>query len=663
MTDESLLWIFREEAGERLARMSVTLLAAERGGAAAAEIDELFRDVHSIKGSAGMLGFDDVGVLAGTIETALEATREQGALPAALVPALLRAMDAIRAAIDGDPSDLADAGRALEAPYAEALAPEAEPDATAPSVPAPPDDDAPLPVRAAPLPAAPRAVRVPTARLDGLLDTVGETALHRSRLDHLVGPRGVHDEALEEELEHGRVLASELYDTVLELRTLPLESIVGSLSRAVRDVGAEAGRRARLETEGTETALDRTLLDGLTETLVHLLRNSVSHGIEPAEERIAAGKPPEGRILVSAERRGSRVAIIVADDGRGVSPEVLARAEREGSLVDVLSEAGFSTATDVTDLAGRGVGLDAVRRHVESLGGSLLVDSQPGAGTQTTLLLPLTLAVDDVLVFARGDARFSLPLASVDAVVRRGAVHRLGREAKLDVDGEAIPLVDIADALGSEAPVLDAEGPAIVVRAGDRRLVVACDRLLGDQQAIVKSLGPLLALVPGYLGVAQLGDGELAPLLEPARLVHGGTAAPVRVRAAQVTAEPPRPTVLVVDDQPTVRELERTILESAGYRVVTAGNGREALAVLDRDEPIACIVSDVQMPVMDGLEMLEAIRARPAFASLPVVIVTSRQDDEARARGAEAGADAWVVKSRFDQQALLDTVARLLAPA
>jgi two-component system chemotaxis sensor kinase CheA len=643
VTDEALLAIFRAEVAERLEAISVVLLAAERDGAGSGEIADLFRHVHSIKGSAGMVGLPEVGALAGAMEAALDPARREGALPRDVVPALLRATDAIQAAVAGDPSDLEGATDALERP------------AAAP-VPVPPSV-----VRAAGPAAGPASVRVPAARLDGLLDTVGETALHRWRLDDLVGPRGVHDEALDDELERGRVLASDLYDTVLALRTLPLDTIVTALARAVRDVARLAGRPARLETRGGQTPLDRALLDGLTEILVHLIRNAVSHGLESPEERTAAGKPLEGRIVISAERRANRVAIACADDGRGVAPEVVAAAGSAERLVDVLTAPGFSTAAEVTELAGRGVGLDAVRRHVESLGGEIAIDSRPGAGMVVTLLLPLTLAVEEVLVFERGAARLSLPLASVQRVIRSESVQRVQGRVTVEVEEEAVRLVDVADVLGGDAPATPDHAPAIVVWVGAERIALACDRLLGDQQAIVRGLGPLLARVPHYLGVALLGDGSLAPLVDPAQLLRTAVDVVARDRAPALAAERRRPTVLVVDDQPTVVELERTILESAGYDVVVAGDGREALAVLDRGDPIDCVVSDIQMPVMDGLEMLDEIRRRPTLGSLPVVVVTSREDEASRSLGAQAGADAWLVKSRFDQQALLETVRRLLA--
>ena len=649
--DERLLEIFREESLERVERMSTVLLAAEAGNGGADAIGELFRDAHSIKGSAGMFGRDDVGSLAGAMEDILAPARERGVLPAGVISALLGGADAIRDAVADDVSGIAPAFAAL---LAAGDVPEDDTHVGAGAAPA----DAPIERRATRR-EPPRTLRVNADKVDRLLASVGETAQDGRRLQHLAAREAKVDEAVHEELEHGEALVNDLQDAVLGLRTLPLETIVGGLPRAVRDLAAEAGKDVRLELVGTDTPLDRSILDGIAETLVHLLRNAVSHGIEPPDARVAAGKPPTGTIRIHAEPRGGLVAVSCTDDGRGVSDEVLQRGRDRGSLAEVLAEAGFSTAKGVSALAGRGVGLDAVTRHVESLGGTVEVTSTPGAGTSVTLLLPLTLAVLTILVVERGGQPFGLPLTSVEQAVRDGRVHELHGARTLELDGSTVPLADLADALGTDAPPLPDGAPVVVVTAGGRRAAVGCDRLVGDRSAVVKSLGPVLAPVTGYLGAAILDDGGIALLLDPAHLVRGAESARASERAGVAATRPP-PKVLVVDDQFTVRELERTILEAAGYRVETAADGLEALERLDRDADVECVVSDIEMPRMDGLELLVAIRQRPDRANLPVVVVTSRADAVSRERGAEAGADAWVVKSQFDQQALLETVDRLV---
>ena len=656
--DPELLEIFRQETDERLDRVIDTLLAVESGTAGGDAVDQLFRDAHSIKGNAGMVGFDAASRVAGVMEDVLESAREAGALDPALTAPLLRAADAIRAAVDGqeEPAAAAIAELAGEAAVAGAYVPpdadggaEAEPAAPAPAAGT----------------SAPRTLRVAADRVDRLLDAVGETVLHRRRLEHLLGRDTLEaDQRLSEEIDRGDVLLDELQDAVVRMRTLPLASIVGTFPRAVRDIATKVGREVRLELTGVETQLDRVILDGISETLVHLLRNAVSHGIEPPAERAAQGKPREGTIELSAQARGDRVAVTVADDGRGVAEELLARAEREGSLVEVLARAGFSTAEEVDELSGRGVGLDAVKRHVESLGGSLDVWSRPGEGTAVTLLLPLTLSLLHVLLFDRGGQTYGLPLASVLEAVTPERSSLLGGSASIELRGESIPLADLAAVVGASAAPLPDRAPAVVVTSSGNHVALAVDAVTGEQETVVKPLGTLLSAVPGYLGAAILADGRAALVLDAAHVTREGaaglTAPPAAAQGEPATAaaatEAPR--VLVVDDQFTVRELQRTILEAAGYPVETAKDGREALDRIRRGG-IDLVLTDLEMPEMDGLELLAALRGDEATASLPVVIVTSRGTEEDRRRGAEAGADAYVVKAEFDQQTLLDTVRRL----
>jgi two-component system chemotaxis sensor kinase CheA len=256
----------------------------------------------------------------------------------------------------------------------------------------------------------------------------------------------------------------------------------------------------------------------------------------------------------------------------------------------------------------------------------------------------------------RDGQAFGLPLGSVHEVVTVGATMVLGGRTSIERDGAAVPVVDLADVLGASARPLADGAPAAVVVSSQRRIAVSCDRLLGEEEAVVKSLG-LLADVPGYLGAAILGDGRIALILDPAHLALSRSQ---RRAAPEAAVERAPAKVLVVDDQFTVRELQRSILEAAGYQVVTAGDGRDALDQLMRDAEIDLVATDVQMPEMDGFSLLEAIRRDPQRSTLPVLIITSQGGEEHRRRGAELGADGYVVKDDFDQQALLSMVHRLV---
>jgi two-component system, chemotaxis family, sensor kinase CheA len=353
------------------------------------------------------------------------------------------------------------------------------------------------------------------------------------------------------------------------------------------------------------------------------------------------------------------VAIAIADDGRGVAPELLARVQQGEVLVEILAETGFSTAETVSEAAGRGVGLDAVKLHVESLGGTLEVRSEPGAGTEVTILLPVTLALMQALLFQWDGQAFALPMSSVGRVVAVAETTSLGGRPSLDVEGEAVALSELGALIGAGSHRPAERTPALILESPARRLAVACDELLGEEEIVLKSLGPLLAGVAGYLGAAILGDGRIALVLDPTHLLKAPGGA-LSLAPPERAVESRRRSVLVVDDQFSARELQRSILETAGYHVQVAHNGREALRQIGEIADLDLVMTDVQMPEMDGFELLEAIRADRDHGSLPVVVVTTLGDEQSRKRGAEAGADAYVVKQEYDQEALLETIDHLV---
>jgi two-component system chemotaxis sensor kinase CheA len=687
---ERLRAIFGEEAAERLDRLTTTLLALDAGDAATEATDAIFRDVHSLKGGAGLVGLDELHAIAHAVEELLSAPRAaRRPLPRAAAEPLLGATDAMRRAAAGE-ADVAaaalarlpatlDAVSAADQPSA-ADAPSADvppAGAASPASDAPPAGDAPAAAAPAapPPPATPgvldASVRVSVAKVDRVLDTVGGAVLHQRGLEHLLAQTA--DDRVEEALSQGELLLDDLQDAALDLRALPLSAITGAFPRFVRDLSRAEGKEVELTLHGVETQLDRAILDGLSDMLVHVLRNAIAHGLESPQERADAGKPPCGRIELRAEQRAGGVAIAISDDGRGVAPELLAEAEQAGSLVELLARPGFSTAQAVSDVAGRGVGLDAVKSHVESLGGGLEASSEPGRGMTVTLLLPFTLAILQVLLVERLGQPFAFPLASVAEVVSVEQTHALERSTSIELRGRAIPLGDLAGALGA-AGELPERPPALVLNHAGASVALACDRLLGEEEVVMQGLGPLLEQLPGYLGGTILGDGRIALVVDPVAAVSGaaGTAGAAGAAAGALAVGgvpavgagdengPAPSTILVVDDQFTVRELQRSILEAAGYRVVTATDGRDALARLDGDDAIDLVVTDLEMPELDGLGLVRRIREQEATSTLPVIVVTSLVGEDDRRRGLDAGADAYVTKDRFDQRALLDTVEQLV---
>ena len=387
-----------------------------------------------------MLGLDDVHTLAHAVEDVLEDVRERGEFPVGLADTLLRAVDVLRRELTGDAEGAPDLIEELArrpgpgAGRAEERSDLAEEPAT---------------------PLERRTIRVPAEKIDLLLDLVGESVLHRRRLEHVLGEElARRDEGVLDELDQGERLLDDLKEAAIGMRTLPLSSITGPMPRAVRDLALAAGKQAELEIAGGGTELDRVILESLSEPLVHLLRNAVAHGIEEPDERVAAGKDAAGRIALRAEQLGGSVEIVVVDDGRGVSTETLAEARRIGSLTDVLTRPGFSTAGEVSELSGRGVGLDAVKRHVESFGGTLEVRSEPGEGTEVAMLLPLTLALLEVLLVERGGNVFGIPLANIEEAVSVTDDRSSEERPPLEVRGRALPLSDLADVIGAAGDAL-----------------------------------------------------------------------------------------------------------------------------------------------------------------------------------------------------------------
>lgn len=634
--DPETLEIARDEAAECMERIERNLLALEGGGDDPDLIDALFRDAHSVKGAAGMVGWKGVASIAHSMEDKLEGARDRGELEKELIDPLLKEVDEMRQAV---------VAAAAATPTEQAPTPEVDRAGAS----------------ARPTEEPRHAMRVDAGKVDRMLDAVGEAVLHRRRLEHIVGDRIVAagDDVAEEELDRGERLLDELQDAVIEMRTLPLSSVTAPFPRAVRDLAATEGKEVDLAISGAETQLDRVILEGIADPIVHLLRNAVAHGVESPDERERAGKPRRGRIELRAEQRGGTVALQVSDDGRGVSAELLEQANELGSLADVLTTAGFSTAVEVGDLAGRGVGLDSVKSHVEALGGSVEVRSEPGRGLEVTLLLPVTLALLNVLLCERDGRPFGLPVSSVREVLTVRDAASLGGRPCLEHRGEAIPLGDLATMVGGSAPPLPQLPPAVVLASATRAVAVAVDRVLGDRELVVKGLGPLLAGVPSYLGAGILEDGRVALILDPNRLLELPSAGNAPVATPQ-PAKRAAPKVLVVDDQFSVRRLQRSILEAAGYRVETARHGREALQRIAADPDLEMVITDIQMPEMDGFELLGAIRQDPEHEALPVAIVTSKGSEADRQRGAEAGADAYIVKEEFNQQALLETIGRLV---
>jgi two-component system chemotaxis sensor kinase CheA len=480
-------------------------------------------------------------------------------------------------------------------------------------------------------------------------------------------------------------VADAISQEVLAIRLLPAGTVFMPLERLVRDLARQTGKDARLVLSGTDTEIDRRILDELRDPLMHMVRNTVDHGLELPQDRVQANKTSHGTLHLAAVQRGDRVQITVEDDGRGLDVDAiretairrnLLTAERAdqmdvSNLIDLIFHPGFSTRTSVTEISGRGVGMDVVREHVRRLGGEIAVRTTPGAGTCFTITVPLTLATTRVMLVEDGGQLYAVPSSNIERTgrMRMSDMLRLEGRRALQLDGRPIPVVELSEVLQrgdvDRSAASEEWRPYFVLPQGDRAIALLADRLIDETELVVKSLGAPLKRVRHVGGAAILGTGAVVVILNPADLIKsalGTLEASPRVSAHEVAAPEaaaPRRRVLVVDDSVMTRTLERTILESAGYTVFVAADGAQALALLD-ETTVDAIVSDVEMPGMTGLELTAAVRQDERWRHLPIVLVTSLDSPEHVERGAAAGADAYIVKGRFDQNDLLQTVGRLL---
>jgi chemosensory pili system protein ChpA (sensor histidine kinase/response regulator) len=476
-------------------------------------------------------------------------------------------------------------------------------------------------------------------------------------------------------VQQSRVTA-ELQDGLMRTRMVPFQRHVSRLTRLVRQVAEEAGKRAELAVEGASGELDRQVLDKMLPPFEHMLRNAVVHGIEDAADRQAAGKPAVGRITIRLHREGAEMVIDVADDGAGLDVDSIRRKAYELDLLtpdnkvsdeeimDLVLKPGFSTAGSVTQSAGRGVGMDVVANEVKKLGGSLRISSVTGQGTNFTVRLPFTLAITQALIVRTGDEVYALPLPTVEGVAR---IPRRELESLLSHSEPSYQYGEQSykfrhlgmylDGQAAKLPEDETSVPVILVHAGEYSAALLVDEMLASREIVVKSVGPQLAGIRGISGATILGDGRIILILDIHALVRTG-APVVEIRKAAPTPSDDRPLALVVDDSITVRRVTERFLQRSGLRVETAKDGLDAIAVM-RDHKPDVILLDIEMPRMDGYEFASHVRNDPRLADVPIIMITSRVGDKHRARAIELGVNDYLGKPYQDSQ-LLEAIRRQL---
>ncbi len=486
-----------------------------------------------------------------------------------------------------------------------------------------------------------------------------------------------HFERFSRRLEH---LAHRLYGEVISSRMVPFSDGLHGFSRMVRDLAKETGKKVRFEIAGASTPVDRDILEKLEAPLSHLIRNAVDHGMESPEERAAAGKPEEGRLVLEARHMAGMLNITLSDDGRGINPEYLrskvvekgyvtqdmAKSLSRAELFEFLFLPGFSTAKAVTEISGRGVGLDVVFNMAQEVGGSVRVDADAGKGARFHLQLPLTLSVLRTMLLEIAGEPYALPLSRIDRILRlpQGDIEEIEDHQYCTLDGEHVGILDARQLFHLPPSDNPSEQYAIVV-ISDRlnRYGLSVDRFIGEQNLVVRPLDTRLGKVPNINAGAVLDDGSPVIIFDVDDLVRSIhqllTSGKIqKVGSGRQLAEGKKK-VLIVDDSLTVREVERRLLENAGYEVMVAVDGIDGWNTVISNS-FDLLISDVDMPRMNGIELVRKVKGAPLLRDLPVMIVSYKDREEDRLRGLEAGADYYLTKGSFHDESLLDAVRDLI---
>ncbi|MCD6497223.1 MAG: response regulator [Deltaproteobacteria bacterium] len=724
--DEQMLSAFVDECTERIENLSGKLLTLEQNDDSAPLLDEIFRDLHTLKGSAAFVSLVPLNDLAHAAEDLVgELKSGKKMVDSNVVDALLNAKDAMSAVLDLALRGGVVPGKTVK----QAMFILHHPlDGVGTPPPVDQDENAIPAQRSTPavahpshraIGAASNTIRVGFEKLDVLLNLVGELVVSKGNLHVLqqsseslsesmadlarsarqaVGRKtGARRNDLGEETDRmsrfarevsrslddhlGRLdfTAARLRDQVMSLRMVPVARIFTKQERTVRDLSRSLGKSVRLVLEGQNTELDKLMVEQLDEPLLHLVRNAIDHGIEEPAARRAVNKPEQGTLTLSAEHRGAQLLVRVQDDGRGIEPETVRARAIERSLIDeeqagrmdrrqilqFLFQPGFSTAKIVTNISGRGVGLDVVASVLDRLRGSVSVDSHPGKGTVFTLTIPLTLAIRQVLLVRVAGRLCALPL---DWVKRT-----------MTIDPDAIDILAGRPVYGTDPPVgvvqlgtilglpsrSEPNNHLILVEQQETLFALACQELVGRQEVLVKTMGSLL-VAPPFISGATILDGRVVPILDLAALIqthldgrtnpHGPapTSPTRRTKNATMAAG----TVLLVDDSPPARTLLGRMYQDLGFEIVEAADGDEA-ADLAQNQAFDLVSTDVRMPVMDGYELARTLRSNPNTRRIPIVMISAKEDRIDVIRGFDSGVDAYLSKP-VDKEELARIVTRIV---
>lgn len=693
---------FIEEARDHLSRLAEGVAALEQGQRDPEQIHGLFRSAHTLKGSSRMLKLEPITVLSHSLEDLLSILREgQLQLTPAVTGLMYQALDQLSDQVERLAGTLDAASLAeVDAALCKALSEAANPPTSATNQ---AEEAAETPTQAPATQITSRlqtqdTVRIRLHKLDELIKLMGEVVSSHAGLRALVGEAQqmqlndasgsslpVFVRTLKDRVQSQELLMQELHDTALQMRMLPLSIVFEPATRLVRDLARSLGKQVECRVQGADIELDRQMIDQLADPVIHLLRNALDHGIESPEQREAAVKPAQGLLTLKAAQDGGWVEIEIADDGQGLNlqairqkalsrqlftPETL-EGMTDQEVMDLIFLPGFSTSHLITDLSGRGVGMDVVKRSVvDGLQGVISLDSRVGQGTRFTLRLPLSLAMMRVLLVRVSGHLLGFTAQYVAELIQlpRSAMIDVAERNAVIIRNEFVPVMKLSDLIDLPHTELsprhserqETHALLLVTRLHHEKLALEIDELIDERDLVIKQLPSHLGQFSLIAGMVTTGHNQLVSLLHVPHLME--LTRRTRSRTASqpaVVSEKARLRLLVVDDSLNTREIERDVLEAWGYQVTLAEDGQDGLnkALAERFD---AVLTDVEMPVMDGFTLTARLRQEPDYQNTPIIIITSREKESDRRRGIEVGADAYIVKGSFDQNSLVDTLKVLL---
>ena len=518
-----------------------------------------------------------------------------------------------------------------------------------------------------------QTIRVDVKRLDQLMNLIGELVLAKNRLIKIyndVEERYEGEKFLEEVnqvVSAISIVTTDLQIAVMKTRMLPIGKVFNRFPRVVRDLSRELKKKVNLIIKGEETELDKSIIEEIGDPLVHMIRNAIDHGIEPPEERVKKGKDEIGNVWLQAYNEGNMIVIEIKDDGRGMDPEILKQKAVEKGIITnteasnmsnkeafmLIFKPGFSTAAKITNVSGRGVGMDVVKTNIEKLNGIIEVDSVTGKGSTFKLKIPLTLAIIQALLVSSQEDLFAVPLSNVIETVRivEEDIYLIEGKSVLKLREEVLPLVNMADIFEIEK-VLEPDKYlyVVILGLGATKVGLIVDRFIGQEEIVIKSLGEFLKGLPGIAGATIRGDGkvtliiDVGTLMKLAKETHNKKVVTESIQEAKKKKEKPEDfNVLIVDDSAMDRKIMKTSIEDLGVNIIEAKDGVEALDIVKKND-IDAVLIDIEMPRMDGYTLAQEIRKYNKYRKLPLIAVTSRATKADRVRGVEVGMNEYITK-------------------